>query len=194
MPRYRIIDQQGLNFITCTVVGWIDIFIRKKYRDILLQSLTYCRMEKGLLVFAYVVMSNHIHLILQTVNSTKFPLSDILRDFKKFTAKKILEEIRNEPETRREWIMHMFKYYAKHNTNNREFQLWEQYNHPQLLTTQEMAWQKINYIHQNPVRAGIVENALDYLYSSARNYERENLNCLMKIDLLEPWWSEVGRV
>jgi REP element-mobilizing transposase RayT len=71
MSRYRILDQEGLNIITCTIVGWIDIFTRKCYRDLLLDSLNFCRKEKGLLVFAYVIMSNHIHLIIQTNKSAR---------------------------------------------------------------------------------------------------------------------------
>jgi REP element-mobilizing transposase RayT len=194
MSRYRILDQQGLTFITCTVVGWIDIFTRKKYRDIILQSLSYNRSEKDLKVYAYVVMSNHLHLVVQAGLEGRYSLSEILRDFKKYTAVHILETIQKEPESRRTWLLHMFKYYAKYNTNNREFQFWIQENHPILLYSNKFIWQKINYIHQNPVKAGIVEKPGDYLYSSARNYERENKECLLEIDLLEPWWTDAGIV
>ncbi|MBK9980981.1 MAG: transposase [Saprospiraceae bacterium] len=194
MSRYKILDQEGLNFITCTIVGWIDIFSRQSYRDLLLDSLKFCRKEKGLLIFAYVIMSNHIHLIVQTNKSARQNLSEIIRDFKKFTANGILEKINTEPESRREWLLHMFRYHARFNTNNRYFQVWQQDNHPILLYSQPIIWQKVNYIHMNPVRAGIVDNPLDYLYSSARNYERENRDCLMEIDLLEPYWTDAGRV
>ena len=110
MGRYRIQDQQGLNFLTCTVVGWIDIFSRKTYRDIVLESLKFCRKEKGLLVFAYVIMTNHLHLILQTDPSSKYTLSEIIRDFKKFTSNSILDAIQNESESRRDWLMYMFAF------------------------------------------------------------------------------------
>jgi len=194
MGRYRILDQEGLNFVTCTVVGWIDIFSRKNYRDIILDSLTICRKEKGLLVFAYVIMSNHLHLILQTGPTSPYSLSEILRDFKKFTATKILEMIQFETESRREWLMHMFTYYARHNSNNRNLQFWQQDNHPFALSTDKMIWQKVDYIHNNPVRAGIVDKPEDYIYSSARNYRNNNKECLIEIDLLAPWWSDAGRV
>ena len=194
MSRYRILDQEGLNFITCTIVGWIDIFSRQCYRDLLLDSLKFCRKEKGLLVFAYVIMSNHIHLVVQTEESARQNLSEIIRDFKKFTANAILEKINTESESRRDWLLHMFRYHARFNSNNRYFQVWQQDNHPILLFSSRIIWQKVNYIHMNPVRARIVDNPSDYIYSSARNYERENRDCLIEIDLLEAWWTDVGKI
>jgi putative transposase len=194
MGRYRILDQHGLNFVTCTVVGWIDIFSRKRYRDIVVDSLQFCRSEKGLLVFAYIVMSNHLHLVLQAGPKSTYTLGEIIRDFKKYTAVNILEAIQSEPESRREWLMHMFAYYARYNINNRNFQFWQQDNHPIALYSERVIWQKINYIHQNPVRAGIVVHPEDYLYSSAKNYKTENRDGLFEIDLLEPWWTDAGKV
>jgi putative transposase len=194
MGRYRIQDQQGLNFVTCTVVGWIDIFSRQYYRDILLQSLTFCRKEKGLLLFAFVLMSNHIHLVLQTAPNSKYTLSEILRDFKKYTANKILTAIMNETESRRDWLLHMFEFHANFNCNNRNFQVWQQDNHPITLYTENVIWEKVNYIHNNPVRAGIVYRPEDYIYSSALNYTTEGKEGIIEIDLLAPWWSDVGKV
>lgn len=177
MSRYKIHDQQGLYFVTCTVVGWIDIFSQKKYRDIILESLSYSRKQKGLLIGAYVIMTNHLHLILQAGPNATFTLSEILRDFKKYTANNILDAIMKEPESRRDWLLHMFRYHAKYNTNNRFYQFWQQDNHPIMLYSQKVIWQKVNYIHDNPLRAGIVDNPIEYLYSSARNYAWENKNC-----------------
>jgi putative transposase len=92
MSRYKITDQHGLNFVTLTVVNWVDVFIRKSYKDIIIDSLKHCQKEKGLRVYAYVFMSSHIHMIVEATKP-EITLSDILRDFKKFTAKKILNEI-----------------------------------------------------------------------------------------------------
>ena len=167
MSRYRILEQQGLNYLTLTIVGWVDIFSRQRYRDIIIESLKYCRENKGLHVVGWVVMSNHIHLIVFTES---LELSDVLRDFKKFTANKILESIKQEPESRREWLLHIFAYFASVNPNNRNFQLWQQDNHPIALWTLPVIWQKLDYIHLNPVRAGIVSDATHYIYSSARDY------------------------
>ena len=194
MGRYRIQDQHGLNYVTCTVVGWIDIFSRKNYRDILLQSLTYCRKEKGLLLYAFIIMTNHIHLIVQSSPDSPHTLSDIIRDFKKYTSTVILNAVQHEPESRRDWLLHMFAYHAKYNPNNKYFQLWKQDNHPIALYTEKVIWQKVDYIHNNPVRAGIVHRPEDYVYSSALNYKTENKEGVMEIDLLEPWWTNAGKI
>jgi len=95
---YIIRDQSKTHFITATVVDWIDIFTRKIYRDIIIESLKYSIEYKGLIVYGYVIMSNHIHLIIQAENEN---LSDVLRDIKKFTSKKILNTIQTEPESRK---------------------------------------------------------------------------------------------
>jgi putative transposase len=194
MGRYRIQDQQGLNFVTCTVVGWIDIFSRKNYRDIVLESLSFCRKEKGLLVFAYIIMTNHLHLIVQSSPGSPYTLSEIIRDFKKYTSTNILKAIQKETESRRDWLLHMFAYYAKYNPNNTYFQFWEQDNHPIALYSENVIWQKVDYIHNNPVKAGIVNRPEDYVYSSALNYKTENKEGVLEIDLLETWWSNVGKV
>ena len=96
---YIIKDQGKPHFITCTVVDWVDIFTRKVYKDIVISSLDYCIKEKGMMLYGYVIMSNHLHLIVQ---SKKGKLWDLIRDFKKFTRKNMLEAIQTEPESRRE--------------------------------------------------------------------------------------------
>ena len=103
MPfTYRIYDQKGTYFITCTVTQWVDVFTRKEYIDILLNSLRFCQKKKGLEIFSWVVMTNHIHLIIST---HKDNLSDIIRDFKKFTSKQIVEAIESNPkESRKRWL------------------------------------------------------------------------------------------
>ena len=181
MSKYRIWEQQSFNYLTLTTVGWIDIFSRQRYRDIVIDSLKYCREHKGLHVVGWVIMTNHIHLIVFTES---LDLSDVLRDFKKFTAHKILESIRQEPESRREWLLHMFAYFASVNKNNRNFQLWQQDNHPIALWSLRVIWQKLDYIHLNPVRAGIVSDATHYIYSSAVDYYLGKKG-LLEIDLME---------
>jgi REP element-mobilizing transposase RayT len=103
---YVIKDQTLPHFITATIVDWIDVFTRKKYRDTVIECLDYCIEQKGMVLYGYVIMSNHIHLIVQS-NDGK--LSDLIRDFKKFIATKILEKIQIEPESRREWMLERFK-------------------------------------------------------------------------------------
>jgi putative transposase len=96
--RYKIQDPSGMYYMTMSVVGWIDIFSRQRYRDIVIESLKYCQEEKGLNLHAYVIMTNHIHIVASP--KAGFILTDIVRDFKKFTAKTIWSSIEKEPETR----------------------------------------------------------------------------------------------
>lgn len=164
---YIIRDQTLPHFITPTVVDWIDIFTRQSYRDIIIECLDYCIKNKGMILYGYVIMSNHIHMIVQSENGK---LSDLIRDFKKFTAKSILEKIQNSPESRREWMLERFKLAAKQHTRNKVFQFWQYGNHAEEIYTNKFMWSKLDYIHLNPVKAGLVNKVSDYIYSSASNY------------------------
>lgn len=169
MARYQIIDQKGLNFLTLTIVDWIAIFIRKKYKDIIIESLEYCRKEKGLLICGYVIMSNHLHLIVQSNGNQS--LSNILRDFKKFTAKKILYDLEvNTRESRRTWMLDRFRQKGEKYKSNTVYQFWQKGNHPKLLFSPKVIEQKLNYLHRNPVVQGWVKTPEEYWYSSARFY------------------------
>ncbi len=183
MSRYKILDQTRLNYLTLTLVGWIDIFTRQRYRDIVIDSLKYCQENKGLRICGYVIMSNHIHLIVYTEGGNQ--LSDVLRDFKKFTAVHILKSIEAETESRREWLVYLFRFYAKNTSNTSNHQFWQHDNHLIALWSQKVIWQKLDYIHLNPVRAGIVARPQDYVYSSAGDYY-ENRKGLLDIVLVEP--------
>jgi len=164
---YVIRDQSAIHFITATVVDWVDVFTRKAYRDSIIECLDYCIKNKAMLVYGYVIMSNHIHLIIQSRDGK---LSDLVRDFKKFTAKQILEKIQIEPESRREWILERFQKATESHTRNKNYQFWQYGNHAEEIYSHEFMWSKLDYIHLNPVRAGIVEKASEYIYSSASNY------------------------
>lgn len=177
---YKIDNQDGLYFLTFQVINWVDIFTRKTYRDILINSLDYCRKNKGLQIWAYVIMSNHVHAILSAKENN---LSDIIRDFKSFTANQILKEIKAIPESRKKWMLQLFKSAADKHQRNSEFQFWTHENHAVFLETMPFLCQKMAYIHENPIRAGWVENAEDWLYSSQRNYL--SMEALLEIDLLD---------
>jgi REP element-mobilizing transposase RayT len=151
-----------------TTVGWIDVFTRKRYRDILIDSFRYCQENKGLILYAYVIMSNHLHCIARAEEPHR--LSDVIRDFKKFTASRIIESISEAPESRRDWLKIVMEYYARFNKNNSYFQFWQNGNRPMELFSPTFIYQKLNYIHDNPVVAGWVERPEHYLYSSASNY------------------------
>ncbi len=88
----------------------------------------------------------------------------------------------------------MFKFYANFNCNNRNYQIWQQDNHPITLYSEKVIWEKADYIHNNPVRAGIVRKPEDYLYSSAANYKEQRSDGILEIDLLNTWWTDWGKV
>ena len=165
---YKIRNQAAIHFITFTVVEWVDIFTRKEYRDIILDSIKFCQKEKGLLLHSWCIMSNHLHLILSAKNND---LSDVLRDFKKFTSKEIIKATENnKKESRRDWILRIFKEEGEKNSRNTTYQVWRQDNQPMELYSPKFILQKLNYIHNNPVEAGITDKPEEYLYSSARDY------------------------
>ena len=168
MPTgYQIKEQDKVYFITLQIVEWVDVFSRQKYRDIIIENLIYCQKNKGLEIFAYVIMSNHIHLI---VRSETGELSNVLRDFKSDTSKLLLAEIESSGESRKEWILKIFKEAAFKHKRNSEYQFWTHENHAEILFSSKFIEQKIDYIHNNPIRAGIVEKPEEYKYSSAIDY------------------------
>jgi putative transposase len=166
--RYKIDDQNGLYFLTFTVVDWVDVFTRKEHCYDIIDSFKYCQKNKGLVIYAWCIMSSHLHII----GSAKegYRLSDIIRDFKKFTAKKIIDRIINEPESRREWLIYRFEYAAKYKKQNTKYMFWKKDNHAILLDNSKMMEQRLNYVHNNPVEAGIVDEPEHYVFSSARDY------------------------
>ncbi|MDI9363574.1 MAG: transposase [Flavobacterium sp.] len=91
---YKIRDKEGVHFVTFAVVEWVDVFTRKDYRDVLLDSLRHCQQEKGLVLHSWCLMSNHVHLV---VSAKEHNTSDILRDFKKYTGKQIIKAIAEHP-------------------------------------------------------------------------------------------------
>jgi REP element-mobilizing transposase RayT len=181
---YQIEDQSALYYLTLQVVDWIDVFTRLIYRDIIIDSLKYCQKNKGLQVFGYVIMSNHIHLI---ANSPDGHLSDTLGDFKKFTAKTIIATIKESDESRREWMLNRFEFNAQRHSRNENYQVWTHENHAIILYSNDFIQEKLDYIHKNPVRARIVEKPEDYLYSSARNYA--DLDSILEVAFVELKWK-----
>lgn len=177
---YIIRDQTLPHFITATVVDWVDVFTRNIYREVIIDCLNYCIKNKGMILYSYVIMSNHIHIIIQSEDGK---LSDLLRDFKKFTSKTILEKIQTEPESRREWMLERFKLATETHSRNKNYQFWKYGNHPEEIYSEKFMWSKINYIHFNPVKAKIVKKPQDYIYSSASNYS--NGKGIINVELIQ---------
>ena len=177
---YKLSEKEGLYYLTFQIVGWVDIFTRKIYRDIVIESLQYCQIHKGLNLFAFVIMSNHIHLLAQSAHGD---LSGFIRDFKSYTSKKFLEVLNSDIESRKDWMKIVFAYHGKLKSKQ-DNQIWTHENHGELIYSEKFIKQKLNYIHQNPVKSGLVAKAEDYLYSSARNYaDMESVVDVIKLSI-----------
>ncbi len=166
--KYKANELGKAYFITLTVVNWIDVFTRLSQRYLLINSLRYCQREKGLEIYAYCIMPSHIHILCKAEENK--PLSDVIRDFKKFTSRKIIENIITEKESRREWMLKLFSESCEHLARNQKYKVWQDGYHAEIMETPRFLYQKLNYIHNNPVVDKIVDFPEDYLFSSARNY------------------------
>ncbi|MEO9964491.1 MAG: transposase [Reichenbachiella sp.] len=179
--KYKIRDQEKPHFLSFATVEWVDVFTRIEYKQVIVDSLKYCQEEKGLLLYAWCIMTNHLHLIISSKEGIK--QEDIIRDFKKHTSKQLLKMIEsNAKESRKNWMLWIFKKAGERNNNNKNFQFWRQDNHPIELSTNQMMEQRLDYLHNNPVEAGIVDEPEHYLYSSARDYSGKK--GLLKVEFI----------
>jgi REP element-mobilizing transposase RayT len=183
--NYKFHNPEGVYFVSFAVVEWLDVFTRNEYRDILLESLSFCQKNKGMEIFAWCIMTNHVHLVFRSVNKQNPEL--LLGDFKRFTSKKIVKSIIENPkESRKDFFLEIFKKAAKNSSNVKHHQFWRHDNKPIELWSNKVIAEKINYIHQNPVVAGLVFKPEDYKYSSAIDYAGDKglLDNVIVIDLL----------
>jgi REP element-mobilizing transposase RayT len=155
-------------FLTITVVDWVDVFTRPVYKHEIVNALRYCQQSKGLELYAWETMSNHIHLIAGTKDG--FNLSDILRDFKKYISKKIIELIQTENESRKDLMLNRFEYAGRNDSKIKNFKFWQNGNEAKEIHTYDFLEQKLDYIHNNPVRAELVYLPQEYKSSSAIEY------------------------
>ena len=180
--KYKASTTEEAYFITITTVGWVDVFTRLNQKYILIEALRYCQIHKGLELYAYCIMSSHVHLLCKATDG--FILSSVIRDFKKFTAKRIIQSIIHEPESRREWMLPYFKKACEHLKRNQQYKVWQDGYHAELVITNSFIKQKVDYIHNNPLEDKIVTLPEDYYFSSARNYaELSNQLAIIKLEL-----------
>jgi putative transposase len=182
--KYKFIDREAVYFVTATVVEWVDVFTRDSYRDILLDSFRYCQKNQGLQVHAWVLMPNHFHMICSFINKNDPGL--VLKNIKSFTAIRIIDAIINNPrESRKQWMQRIFEEKGLANKSNYRFQFWQHENHPVLLDTTAKYKQRLNYLHNNPVKAGFVTEPHHWYYSSAADYTTNSLRGLLDIVYLD---------
>ena len=171
--NYKFHNTEGVYFVSFAVVEWLDVFTRNEYKNIIIESLNYCIKEKGMELFVWCIMTNHVHLIFRSIGKQEPQL--LLGDFKRFTSKAMIKAIKENPrESRREWLLEKFEQTGKKTSNVKKYQFWRHDNKPIELWSNKVIFEKLNYVHNNPVDEGLVFNAHDYVYSSARDYIGEN--------------------
>ncbi len=159
--RYLIHEPGKPHFITATIVEWLPVFSTAACCDILVRSLEHCRQHKGLKIHAWGILDTHFHAILAAPD-----LAGTLRDLKSFTAKQLVAQAEKEG---RDWLLNQFRYYrAAHKMN--EFQIWQEGSHPEAIGTDAMMLQKLDYLHHNPVKRGLVASPEHWRYSSAHEW------------------------
>lgn len=166
--KYKIHDNDRPYFITMTTVGWIDVFTRKELKLLIVDSLKHCQQHKGLIIYGWCLMPSHMHIICSADDGNV--LTAILRDFKKYTSKAIIKTIKEIGESRREWMLSLFSDFCAHLKRKQRFKVWQDGNHAKIIYTPAFFYEKLNYIHNNPVQDMIVKNPEEYIFSSARNY------------------------
>ena len=165
MKHFRVLPEETpFYYSTCTIIDWLPVFQSDPYFQIIIDSMKFCRANKGLYLLAYVIMPTHLHLV--TANTEDTTLSEIMRDFRQFTSKRIRQQL--ETDGKKVFLSLFSK--AASNLSKQDYRIWANESHPIALKSDIWIRQKINYIHQNPVRKGFVEIAEDWKYSSARNW------------------------
>lgn len=180
MPTLRInkINENEIHFLTINIIEWINIITKPEYFNAIIDSLKFCQHKKGLLLYEYVIMTNHVHLIASAKES--YLLSEIIRDFKRHTGKMIYGNLQDD---NRKYIKTLIANNFK-NRKDAALHIWQRENYPVVITTEKFYLQKTDYIYFNPVKAGYVDKPEDWLYSSARNRILKD-NTVLKVENLE---------
>ena len=165
MRQWTVHQETKYYFCTTSVTDWYPLFNKNDYCDIILRSLSYCRLHKGLNLHAYVIMPDHLHLIVSCGGGRSLP--DIIRDFKRYTSRECTSLLRTK---RNDEILYIFRKAAVAMGNSQTFKVWQNGFHPIGLYTEPFLKQKLDYLHENPVRKAYVAKAEEWAYSSARNY------------------------
>jgi len=161
--RYTIYEPTHPHFVTCTILNWLPIFTRKESTQIIFDSLTYLQANENLKLYAYVILENHLHMIVQSDD-----LSKTMQHFKRHTARQILNMLK---EQKVHTILDQFKFYKRAHKSKTTYQVWQEGFQPILMRDDKTMINTIKYIHHNPVKRGYVNDETHWLYSSAREYE-----------------------
>ncbi|MEA3433978.1 MAG: transposase [Campylobacterota bacterium] len=161
--RYKIYEPTQPHFVTCTILHWLPLFTRQESVQIIIDCLKFLQEKDHLKLYAYVILENHLHMVVQSDD-----ISKTMESFKKYTARQLLQLLKKE---NIRTLLEQLKYYKKTHRTEKEYQVWEEGYQPKLIQTDAMMLSKIQYIHHNPVKRGYVDEASHWRYSSARDYE-----------------------
>ncbi|MGH7983482.1 MAG: REP-associated tyrosine transposase [Candidatus Udaeobacter sp.] len=168
--RYRVNATEQAHFVTSTVVRWLPIFTTARRCDVVVEALDYCRTHKGLDIYAWVILDNHFHAIVSAPD-----LPRVIADLKRHTARRLLELLQEE---KADWLLHQLRYHRAAHKSESEYQLWQEGYHPQSISTDTIMLQKLEYLHNNPVKRGLVASPEDWRYSSAHAWLPEAIPLL----------------
>ena len=163
--RYKVKESGIPYFITSTCVDWIPIFNNESYAELLLENISFYQAKYDMIINAYVIMPEHFHMITSCND-----LSKSLQSLKSYTAKKFLEMLRKDKEQN---ILERLRVCKAPHKRKSEYQFWQEGFHPKQISNNLILQQKIEYIHLNPVKRGLVERAEDWRFSSAGYYKTE---------------------
>jgi putative transposase len=163
MPhRFRISRDSQAPYITVVTNNGLPVFRTGQMKEVLCRALDEARKSAGFLLFAYVIMIDHLHLITSRPTTT----SDVLRVLKGLTARRVIDYLREN-----NYLSSLSKLEHQAQNRNHRYSLWQTEKNVLPMFSEGMFMQKVNYIHQNPVRAGLVDRATDYRWSSARIWQ-----------------------
>jgi REP element-mobilizing transposase RayT len=160
--RYRIFEEEYPYFLTNTVVAWLPVFAYPALVQVVLDSWRYLQREEQVSLYGYVIMENHLHWI-----AAASDLSRKIGRFKSYTARRIIEELERQG---METLLQEPRFFKLRHKVDQVHQLWQEGSHPERLQHPEMMLQKMEYMHNNPLRRGYVDEAVHWRYSSARDY------------------------
>lgn len=163
------LEEKDASFITFQTVDWIDLFVRPVYKQVIVHSLNHFIESKGLVVYAWCLMTHHLHLLAQAKHGS---ITNLEKEYKSFTTEKILEAIDTEPRFRRDWILNRFETSGNLLGLMKKHVVWQTCSDPVRIDIEklDLMLDQFDFIHQNPVRDKVVDMAGEYLYSSARDY------------------------
>jgi REP element-mobilizing transposase RayT len=160
--RYRIYENEYPHFLTWTIVGWQAVFTRPEAVQIVFDSWDFLKREKHFRLYGYVVLENHLHLLASAPD-----LSGAIKSFKMYTARQIIDLLERH---RAQVLLRQLRALKKRHKTESEYQVWEEESKPKQMSSNEMMLQKLEYMHNNPVKRGYVDDPVHCRYSSAGNY------------------------